>query len=252
MSKNTSSDPTTHTHQKKSPWTPKPVPPPTADQLGELTLHLQTVLQGGPDALQAAHRATVKHSNKHGEHFEQEWFLLTPYLAQLRASRDGRTRGRASYALSWRPRYLAALAVTGSSNAALRHSRVDDLTLQTHKRDDPDFENQCAAAKTYFVELLHDRVKQRALEGDCEPVFYMGVPCGWVRKFDSRLQIEVLRAHLPNTYKTPGDKPITINNNQSILIMDSDARHKVQEARTLALRRQKERLLLPPAEGGSG
>jgi len=43
---------------------------------------------------------------------------------------------------------------------------------------------------------------QRCLEGDVEPIYWQGivVVVDHVRKFDSRLQIEMLRALMPNTF----------------------------------------------------
>ncbi|HAF14665.1 MAG TPA: hypothetical protein DCK99_13415, partial [Blastocatellia bacterium] len=41
---------------------------------------------------------------------------------------------------------------------------------------------------------------QRCLEGDCEPVFWQGIEIGHVRKFDSRLTVELLRAHMPERF----------------------------------------------------
>jgi hypothetical protein len=35
-------------------------------------------------------------------------------------------------------------------------------------------------AKEQAIDLLEGRAWQRALEGDCEPVYYMGVPVGYV------------------------------------------------------------------------
>ena len=52
--------------------------------------------------------------------------------------------------------------------------------------------------------LLHDVTMKSAIEGDCEPVFWQGIPVGHVRKVDNRLRIELLRAHLPAKFKTPG------------------------------------------------
>src|SRR5262245_14159935 len=45
------------------------------------------------------------------------------------------------------------------------------------------------------IEMLHARAFQRALEGDLEPIYYMGVVVGYIRKFDTKLQIEMLRAY---------------------------------------------------------
>jgi hypothetical protein len=35
------------------------------------------------------------------------------------------------------------------------------------------------------VDLLEARASQRALEGDLEPLMYMGVPVRYIRKFDA-------------------------------------------------------------------
>jgi hypothetical protein len=42
------------------------------------------------------------------------------------------------------------------------------------------------------------------VERNLEPVYFQGLVVGHIRKFDSRLQIELLRAHLPDLFKTPG------------------------------------------------
>ena len=61
-----------------------------------------------------------------------------------------------------------------------------------------------ADASRIAVDLLQARAFQRAVEGDLEPIHYMGVVVDYVRKFDSKLQIEMLRARRPETFKTPG------------------------------------------------
>jgi len=66
--------------------------------------------------------------------------------------------------------------------------------LLSHRKHNPEFAKQWDEARESGIELLHDRVSQRAIEGDLEPVFYIGVAVAYLRKFDSRLQIEMLRA----------------------------------------------------------
>jgi hypothetical protein len=56
-------------------------------------------------------------------------------------------------------------------------------------------------AEENAIDLLYARVFQRGLEGDLEPLLYMGVPVGWVRKFSDKLQIELLRAYRPDQHK---------------------------------------------------
>jgi hypothetical protein len=73
---------------------------------------------------------------------------------------------------------------------------------------------------------------QRALEGDCEPIFYMGVPVGYVRKYDTRLQIEMARALMPAVFKTPGTAlAVQIRDNRSLFIMDSETLAELQQIR---------------------
>jgi hypothetical protein len=73
------------------------------------------------------------------------------------------------------------------------------------------------------------------LDGDLEPVHWQGVCVDYVRKFDSRLQIEMLRAHMPDKFKTPGQGNINIETGDKILVMDEETRAKLIEARRQAL-----------------
>ncbi len=42
------------------------------------------------------------------------------------------------------------------------------------------------------------------MEGQLEPVYCQGKVVGQIKKFDSRLRIAMLRAHLPDLFRTPG------------------------------------------------
>jgi hypothetical protein len=98
---------------------------------------------------------------------------------------------------------------------ASRAARVSHVTARRHRREDPDFETQCIAAEEHAVELLHDVTFKSALKGDCEPVFWQGIQVGHIRKFDNRLRIELLRAHLPSRFKTPGSQaPLIAGDNK--------------------------------------
>jgi hypothetical protein len=59
-------------------------------------------------------------------------------------------------------------------------------------------------AEEQAVELLHARCFKAVVEGELEPVYFQGEIVGHTRKFDSRLAIELLRAHMPDKFKTPG------------------------------------------------
>jgi hypothetical protein len=56
------------------------------------------------------------------------------------------------------------------------------------------------------------RLKSTGLEA-AKPV-HQGKIAGHTRKFDSRLAIELLRAHMPNTFRTPGAKVNISTGNQ--------------------------------------
>src|SRR5947207_10896867 len=58
-------------------------------------------------------------------------------------------------------------------------------------KNNPDFAAQAEAAKAHAVDLLFTRCMQRCLEGNVEPIYWQGIVVGHIRKFDSRLQIEM-------------------------------------------------------------
>jgi hypothetical protein len=171
--------------------------------MGTLTLHTEATIHGGADELIRAHKEAARLSAKFGEEIEAKWCLATSWLYKLSQTH----RARARYALTWRPRFLAALALSLSQSMASKAARVSHVTARRHRREDPDFEKQCIAAEEHAVELLHDVTFKSALEGDCEPVFWQGIKVGHIKKFDNRLRIEMLRAHMPDKFKTSGSGP---------------------------------------------
>jgi hypothetical protein len=95
----------------------------------------------------------------------------------------------------------------------------------------------------YAGELLESRAFQRALEGDVEPIVYIGVIVGHIRKFDSRLQIELLRAYQPGKFKTPGAN-VNIATKSDIFVLTEELRHEL-------MRINREWLLSNPIPSGS-
>jgi hypothetical protein len=80
----------------------------------------------------------------------------------------------------------------------------------------------------YAGELLESRAFQRALEGDVEPIVYMGIVVGHVRKFDSRLQIEMLRAYRSDRFKTPGTQ-VNIGTKGDVFVLTEEQRHELMD-----------------------
>jgi hypothetical protein len=133
--------------------------------------------------------------------------IETHYLKQLKVTH----RARAHAAMRWRPRFLKALAMSCSITSALRAARVAYNTMRAHERSDPEFATQLKEAQEEGAQLLHDVAFRDALEGVCEPVFWQGIQCGHIRKFDNRLRVEMLRAHMPRQFKTPGRGDVKVN-----------------------------------------
>jgi hypothetical protein len=214
------------------------VPPAAEPYPGTLALYTEAVIRGGADELFRAHREAARLSKKFGETFEPQWCLTTPWRSQLSVTH----RARARYALTWRPRFLATLALSRSQSMAPRAAKVSHVTARRHRREDPDFEAQCIAAEEHAVTLLHDVAFRSAPEGECQPVFWQGVRVGHIRKYDSRLQIEMLRAHMSDKLKTPGSK-INIDSGNSLkvgMVMGAKEIAEIQAMRQESLRHMAE------------
>jgi hypothetical protein len=111
---------------------------------------------------------------------------------------------------------LAALSASCSFTFAARAAKVSYNTFLLHQRNDPEFARQVAEAEEQAVDLLHARCIKAVIEGEPEPVYFQGKIVGHTGKFDSRLAIELLRAHMPDVFKTPGSK-VAINSGNSFI-----------------------------------
>ncbi len=235
----------------------EPAPPINARDFGALTDFINAILQAGPEGFRAAQREANRFARRFGlTSLEPQWFVCTPLLKNWaegnintngnthhtlansvdlnrRGQRDSRLRVRA--AISWRSRWLLNYAMSGSKAMACRKANVSEHTADYHLKNDADFAALADAAKEHAIDLLHTRCMQRALEGDIEPVYWQGIKVDHVRKFDSRLQIEMLRAHMPNTFKTPGTAGVHVETGDKILVMDEATRAKLMAARREAL-----------------
>jgi len=234
-----------------------PAPPINAGDFGALTNYINAALHAGPEGLRKAQREANSFARKFGlTYLEPSWFVATPWLKDWaegsintngnthhalgspstlnkRGQSDTRLRVRAG--IRWRSAWLLNYAMTASITMACRQAKISEHTFYYHKKNDSDFAQLVENAKAHAIDLLHTRCFQRALEGDIEPVHWQGVVVDHVRKFDSRLQIEMLRAHMPNTFKTPGTAPVNVETGDKILVLDEATRMKLIEARRKAL-----------------
>jgi hypothetical protein len=96
-----------------------------------------------------------------------------------------------------------------------------------HRKHDREFSKQWEEAREYGIEMLHARAFQRAVEGDLEPIVYMGVTTGYIRRFDTKLQIEMLRAYRPERFRTPGTN-INVGTKTDVFVLTEEQRHELQ------------------------
>jgi hypothetical protein len=214
-----------------------PAPALSPQELGPNTVFMQEVIEATPDQIAKAEHVAQKYSAKFSQEFEAAWFLETDWLTKLKCV----NRVRARSALRWRPKFLAALAIGRTMVFACKSANVAYNTAKYHRAQDRQFDEQCLAAMDYAGELLESRAFQRALEGDVEPIVYMGVVVGHVRKFDSKLQIELLRAYKPDRFKTPGTN-VNIGTRGDVFVLTEEQRLELQ-------RLNRERILSSPLPG---
>jgi hypothetical protein len=118
--------------------------------------------------------------------------------------------------------------LTNSPTLAARFARTSKQTAYNHRKWDGEFAEQWQEAIDHAIELLHARTFQRALEGDLEPIHYMGSIVGYVRKYDSRLQIEMLRAYKPATFKAAGAN-VNVETRGDVFVLTEEQRHKLMD-----------------------
>jgi len=152
---------------------------------------------------------------------------------------------------------LSALSVSCSSTFAARAAGVSYNTFLLHQRNDPEFARQVAEAEEQAAELLHDACFASALEGDVEDVYWQGIRVGQIRKFDTRLRIEMLRAHLPDRFKRDnygGSVNVSTGPGSHVLVIGPEEQQQLITARRESLLRlraaheQEEQPIMPIAD----
>ena len=141
---------------------------------------------------------------------------------------DQRNRARARYSRSWRGRFLAILSMTNNVRLSCRQARISRAEVYRERADDDNFAKQMDEAVETAIDLLQARCWQRALEGDLEPIVYMGVVTGYVRKFSDKIQIEMLRAYRPDRFKTPGNT-VNVGVKGDVFVLTEGQRHELME-----------------------
>jgi hypothetical protein len=196
-------------------------------KLGLNTLLLDEAIAAGLGGIRKAQHAALKFAKKYQEETIDHFRKVTAFLQHWIDKGDSHYRARARFALVWRARFLAALSMTNSVTLAARRARISRQAIYEHRRDDAEFAKQWDEAVEYAIDMLHARAFQRALEGDIEPVYYMGEPVGWIRKFGDKLPIEMLRAYIPDRFKSPGTN-VNIGTRGDVFVLTEEQRAELQ------------------------
>jgi len=110
---------------------------------------------------------------------------------------------------------------------AARGAKVSPRVVWYHRRNDRDFDERCLAAEEHAIQLIHDACFKSVVEGDLEPIYWQGIQVGHVRKFDSRLRVEFLRAYMPERFKTPGTN-VNIGTRGDVFVLTEEQRHELR------------------------
>jgi len=122
--------------------------------------------------------------------------------------------GRAAGAMpsSWRETFLAAFETSANVSAAARRAGVGRATAYRHRAADPEFRAAWDEALEVAADALEAEVRRRAVDGWDEPVYHAGEICGYIRKYDDRLLMFLMRALRPEfrdnaPVRPTGDRP---------------------------------------------
>jgi hypothetical protein len=213
-----------HSESIKRPEGITPVQLPAHKDIGFNTSIVEQAIAAGPAGLRQAQRIALRYARRYQEEAADEWKLETEWLKSF----DAVHRARARYARVWRPRFLSALSMCHSPELSARHARISCQMAYYHRKHDPQFATQWEEARDHAVEMLHARVFQRCLEGDLEPIMYMGAPVAYIRKFDSKLQIELLRAWKPDRFK-PAGVNVNVGTRDDVFVLSEEQRHELRK-----------------------
>jgi hypothetical protein len=93
--------------------------------------------------------------------------------------------------------YLQLLSQNGLVNLNARALAVAVETIRMTRKRDPLFEEAYQEALSQFRDRIEAEVFQRGMIGHDEPIFYMGVVVGWVRKPSDRMLELLAKRHVP-------------------------------------------------------
>jgi hypothetical protein len=204
------------------------IQPAAAPELGFNARLLDQAIGAGPSGIRKAQHGALKFAKKYQQEAIDHFRKVTALLQSWIDKGDSHYRARARFALVWRPRFLAALSMTNSVTLSARHARISRQAIYEHRKADAEFAKQWDEAVEHAIDMLHARAFQRALEGDVEPVYQIGVRVGYIRKFSDKLQIEMLRAYRPDRFKTAGVN-VNVGTRGDVFVLSEAQRHELRQ-----------------------
>lgn len=100
----------------------------------------------------------------------------------------------------WKQPFLDALKEDGAVTHACMKARVPRSRPYAERKRDPEFASAWDEIVNRVLDEVEESVVKRAREGWLETVWHGGKPVGQVRKFDTTLQIFVLRQRRPEAW----------------------------------------------------
>lgn len=107
------------------------------------------------------------------------------------------TRGHGT----WKPVYLAAIALTGSSVAAAEAAGIAPTTYRRARKSDAEFAQAEREARRAAADRLELEARRRAVEGVLEPVYHQGQICGVLRRYSDKLLMKLLDGNKPKKFR---------------------------------------------------
>lgn len=134
--------------------------------------------------------------------------------------------------------FLAALAATCNVTKACKAAGAGRMTVYEWRKGDEEFASRWEEAMRIGAEALEDEAKRRAFDGVDEPVFYLGVATGTVRKYSDTLAIFLLKGALPEKYRENARMELTGANGGPVQFSESERAAKLAGLLALAQQRR--------------
>lgn len=126
-----------------------------------------------------------------------------------------------------RETFLQALAVCGSLSDACKAGGIDRSTAFRWRKQDPEFEAQCAAAIDEATDGLEREAHRRAVLGTDEPLTFQGAIFGYVKRYSDSLLTLLLKANRPEKYRENTRMELTGADGGPVKLDDATAANKL-------------------------